>query len=748
MPDREDPAPLIQRLTLAALVTVYGVCVLRTAWISDDAYITFRTVDNFVAGYGLRWNVAERVQSYTHPLWMLVVAALYFVTREFYFTVLVTSILLSLATVILLGGRALRAGVHPLLLAAGLGALSLSRGYVDYSTSGLENALSHLLLVIFIFVYLEESHGERRLFALALLAGLAGLNRTDTLLFYAPALALELWHRRDRRNLARLALGLAPLLLWECFSVVYYGFPFANSAYAKLRTGLPTLESWEAGLDYFANSLRWDPVTLITIAAGLIFALVRGDARCRALAGGVLLYLIYIVNIGGDFMAGRFFAAPLLVVVATVLLALAPQLERPWIPVLLPVAVLVIGLLGATPTLLSGSAYKPEGALLMDASGIANERAFYFPWLGLFSSVTRDESVIYETIEAPQRAAARHDPLAVKGAVGVMGVNSGPGTYVLDYHALGDPLLSRMAMVQADPLFGGFCVGILGKPCVRSWRIGHFLRNIPDGYIESLLADENLIADPDLHEFYDKLRLITRGPLWSAERWSAIVQMNLGLYDHLLGPRSPVPYRATGFVDVIERQPELKSRDVLRGAANQYDDLGEPEKAVGLYQKVLASDESDPRAWNEVGSALLKLGKVDDAIEHFRKAVALRPTMAMAHYNLGIAMEKAQRTSEAIEEYRIVVRLQPKHILGHYNLGILLFNAGDQPGAVDELRQVVALKPEDAVVRNVLGMMLLQAGERREAATQLREAVRLKPDYAAAVANLRLALQLDQESQP
>jgi len=40
----------------------------RTAWVCGDAYITFRTIDNLVHGYGLRWNVDERVQAFTHPV--------------------------------------------------------------------------------------------------------------------------------------------------------------------------------------------------------------------------------------------------------------------------------------------------------------------------------------------------------------------------------------------------------------------------------------------------------------------------------------------------------------------------------------------------------------------------------------------------------------------------------------------------------------------------------------------------------
>ena len=50
---------------------------LTTAWLCDDAYITFRVVDNLPGGFGLRWNTFERVQAYTNPLWMLLVTPLY-----------------------------------------------------------------------------------------------------------------------------------------------------------------------------------------------------------------------------------------------------------------------------------------------------------------------------------------------------------------------------------------------------------------------------------------------------------------------------------------------------------------------------------------------------------------------------------------------------------------------------------------------------------------------------------------------
>lgn len=136
-----------------SLLTVFLLVVLiRTAWLSDDAYITLRTVDNFVNGRGLTWNPGVRVQAYTHPLWMFALSILYFVTREAYYTTIVLGMSLSLFTLLLFTFRlavTLRA-----VLFGGV-ALILSSSYITYSTSGLENPLTNLLLVVFFAINLN-----------------------------------------------------------------------------------------------------------------------------------------------------------------------------------------------------------------------------------------------------------------------------------------------------------------------------------------------------------------------------------------------------------------------------------------------------------------------------------------------------------------------------------------------------------------------------------------------------------------
>jgi arabinofuranosyltransferase len=299
------------------LLLLFATTLLRTAWVNDDAYITLRTVDNFVNGYGLTWNPGERVQAYTHPLWMFILSGLYALTHEAYFTTLAVSFVLSLTTAILVS----RAFMQDLFsISIGLVILCLSPAFVEYATSGLENPLTYLLLTIFLILYFrfQEHPSDRQVLSLGLLASLAMVNRLDSGLFYLPALFMILLKHPNWRTFRALAASAFPILLWEVFSLIYYGFWFPNTAYAKLNTGILQSDLRRQGWDYFGNLLEWDPLTLFIILAGTILSFIKGKSRERAIASGLLFSLLYTLYIGGDFMSGRFFAAPLLV--STILL--------------------------------------------------------------------------------------------------------------------------------------------------------------------------------------------------------------------------------------------------------------------------------------------------------------------------------------------------------------------------------------------------------------------------------------------
>ena len=57
------------RIAIACLFALLFLAVFLYGWVTDDAFITFRVVRNFLAGDGPVYNLGERVQAYTHPLW-------------------------------------------------------------------------------------------------------------------------------------------------------------------------------------------------------------------------------------------------------------------------------------------------------------------------------------------------------------------------------------------------------------------------------------------------------------------------------------------------------------------------------------------------------------------------------------------------------------------------------------------------------------------------------------------------------
>jgi arabinofuranosyltransferase len=512
--DQSETPQGIAGVVFAVLGMVFAIAVIRTAWVCDDAYFTMRTVDNFVHGFGPTWNIDERVQAFTHPLWMFILSIAYFATREAFYT----NIFLSASISCVVFWLAVRAAPSRNLASfAVLSVLVFSKAFMDYSTSGLENPVTHLLLAAFMLLFLrQDEHDNRKQVALmGLIAGLAALNRMDSLLFYLPALLYLIVRGRSWRNAGVLGLGFLPFVAWEIFSIIYYGFPFPNPAYAKLGTGIGQGELFAQGIQYFLHTLRIDPLTLAVIAAGLVLTVLDGEWRERALVIGVTAYLCYVLWIGGDFMSGRFFSAALLV--AVFLLLRQFQNSSNWDGVALMALVAALLLFSPTKPL----DVFPHGVDLHMASGIEDERAFYF-----YSS-----SLVYSTREGPEPhhewarkgMAIREAGTRVSvGATGFLGYFAGPYAHIVDDFGLGDPLLARLPFRAS-----------------AGWKIGHFSRHIPPGYVETLESGENSIRSQSMAAYYGLIRQVTRDRIWSLERFKAIWWLNSGQAQKLISGYRP-----------------------------------------------------------------------------------------------------------------------------------------------------------------------------------------------------------------
>jgi arabinofuranosyltransferase len=597
-------------VVVSMLFLAYSIVLIKTAWLCDDAYITYRTVDNFINGYGLTWNVAERVQAYTHPLWMFLLTAIYFFTREMYYTSIILSLVISLSAVHLVAFR-MASGKTAALL--GLSLFISSKAFVDYSTSGLENPLTHLLLVLFLLLYVRsETKDLKILFLLSFAAALGMLNRMDSFLFFFPPLTYLLWQQRSVKGFVAMGLGFLPFFLWECFSLFYYGFFFPNTAYAKLNTGIAAHELLVQGLHYLRNSLQQDPVTLPVITVGTMAPLLLKKWKLLPVSVGVLLYLLYVVKIGGDFMSGRFLAAPFLV--GVFLFVILPWRVKSLLPTL--AAVWIVGLLAPNPPLLSGGDFGADysekekryniSKLIEGTHGISDERKFYYPDTGLLKRLTAEKSLPGSNFLALEGTKWRNrgKTLYLIDTIGFLGFFAGPDLHIVDPPALADPLLARLPAGKTE-----------------KWRIGHFERIIPNGYLETLHSGRNEICDEKLAGYYDKLSLITKGDLFAPHRLLEIWNMNSGKYDHLI------------------------DAEIYSGLDAAHNKKRLTEYTVEELLPLVGKNPVDAYAQYKLGIAYARNGMLEQAISHMKNAVKLHPQDRCMQRDLVQAKEMNKKQS-------------------------------------------------------------------------------------------------------
>lgn len=489
-------------LVLTWLLIIYCYLIYQTGWLSDDARITLVYVENLVKGNGAVFNSGERVQAYTHALWFLLLSGgTYFWHNAVQITYL-ASVVLSATSFLLLA----KIAVHKTLFTVlAMGSLLLSAGFIDYSTSGLENPLSYFLFALLVLSIRSCQDAQKSFLRSGVLGALLFLNRPDYLLIVLPLLMVMWLRLGDWKQRIKLAvICVSPIVVWTAFSVFYYGVPVPNTAYAKLGTEIARSELLYQGFHYFLATALYDPFSLLILAVALPMCLFWGNLRVKLLVAGCLIYLAYVVWIGGDFMLSRHLSVPIYLSIALLVSVLpdGSSIRGRWITLLLALIAIAVPLL-ALP-------FHNTDEMRMGKHffhGISDERFFWSRFSSLQSELTSGPRQWTNNLPAAEPIKRATQTKTVCGWLG-LGKTLDPATHMVDKCGLTDPLLARMPALHYP-----------------QWRIGHFERAFPFGYLESL-ADNSPLLDAELDEYASRIALITRGELDNLERLKAIVPHN------------------------------------------------------------------------------------------------------------------------------------------------------------------------------------------------------------------------------
>ncbi|MBW4660517.1 MAG: tetratricopeptide repeat protein [Drouetiella hepatica Uher 2000/2452] len=167
---------------------------------------------------------------------------------------------------------------------------------------------------------------------------------------------------------------------------------------------------------------------------------------------------------------------------------------------------------------------------------------------------------------------------------------------------------------------------------------------------------------------------------------------------------------------------------------------GKLEEAITAFQRAIQLDPNDAPPYNGLGNALLDQGKLEEAITAFQRAIQLDPNDAYPYNGLGNALLDQGKLEEAITAFQRAIQLDPNDAPPYNGLGIALSDQGKLEEAITAYQRAIQLDPNDAPPYNNLGNALLDQGKLEEAITAFQRAIQLDPNYASPYNNLGNAL--------
>lgn len=167
--------------------------------------------------------------------------------------------------------------------------------------------------------------------------------------------------------------------------------------------------------------------------------------------------------------------------------------------------------------------------------------------------------------------------------------------------------------------------------------------------------------------------------------------------------------------------------------------LSEPGKALEAYDRCLAVNERNERAWNQRGIAQYLAGRPLEAEESLRRCISENGEYAAALNNLGAILWDAGAVREATNCFRRAARADRALTTAKLNLALALFRQGHFQLSLDAYRSVLHDGPEHALAWNGVGRALLEFGEFAEARDACVRAIQADPELASAHRNLSLA---------
>ncbi len=308
-------------LVLPALF-IYGYLCYAFNFTQDDAYISYRYVANFLDGHGLVYNIGERIEGYTNFGWVIYMILWGALGLGYITASKITGFLFGAGIIVAthLIARLIFQGRDSAFGWVAVYLVAINQSLAYWSPAGLETAAFSFFAFFSLFLYLKRN------WLLVFTLTLAVLLRPEGALVAFILMVIE---AIETRRLPLFAGGcsvaaLIVLIPMLGFKFLYYGSILPNPFYAK--TAL-SADRFVDGFEYAWRFLGHYGFYGVGLAVPILFYR-KISPGLKTILLFTVIYMLYIVGVGGDVLKVHRFFLPLLGVNALLLSGAARLLFR------------------------------------------------------------------------------------------------------------------------------------------------------------------------------------------------------------------------------------------------------------------------------------------------------------------------------------------------------------------------------------------------------------------------------------
>ena len=163
-------------------------------------------------------------------------------------------------------------------------------------------------------------------------------------------------------------------------------------------------------------------------------------------------------------------------------------------------------------------------------------------------------------------------------------------------------------------------------------------------------------------------------------------------------------------------------------AGNESRELGEYEKAIFYYEKVIEIDNENGDAYYDRGIANVDLGRYEEAIADFDKAIELNEKDGWSYCNRGAVKAKLGRYEEAIADFDKAIELNEKDGASYCNRGRAKARLGRYEEAIVDYSKAIEIDRENKCAYCERAEIKAKLGRYEEVIADYDEAIKINKE--------------------